>query len=106
MSDKIKELIKKIKEQDYKPYFPDAVGGNEQEEAEDFVLQVLETYARHFVYSGGYLKLTMHHEDYKRACFLQDAILKAGRDNGVMIVFNDKFAEVCNVHENEMAFKF
>lgn len=60
----------------------------------------------HFVYNGGYLKLTLHHADYKRACFLQDAISRVGRDNGVMIVYNDQFAEVCNVHENEIAFKF
>lgn len=106
MSERIKALINKIKEQDYKPYFPDAVGGNEQEEAEAFVFRVLETYAEHFVYNGGYLKLTLHHADYKRACFLQDAISRVGRDNGVMIVYNDQFAEVCNVHENEIAFKF
>lgn len=105
MSKKIKELIKKIKAQDYKPYFPDAVGGNEQEEAEPFVFRVLENYAEHLVYESGYLKLSLRDADYKRACFLRDAIIKVGRDSGLLIVFNDKFAEICNVKENEMGFQ-
>ncbi len=105
MSNKIKDLVNKIKEQDYQPYFPEAVGGNAQQEAEDFVYKVLENYAAHFCYLEGYLKLTLHPADYKRACFLDDAILKAGRDNGVMIVFNDELAKACNIHENEIVFK-